>query len=353
MLLSKSFVDWQTLKKPGQRTTILKETECQKVSIRPCCTCSGRKRTLSSLNGRLTCPPYCTSLYWVNATFLYVWKHPHLATDAFPGMKPEDSERPKHHSNYVRDLCKRLSYANKVASWKSNRQGRRHKKRYDLRVRHAWIEPGGRRLVGNVGLKSMTKLAVKSGKEVYVSIPSQTLTLLFSLWRGNMVDVLLESLIKISSCHLWVFLFVLLCLIPLQMMPWFPLTLFQNPMCLLWTKTVQTLLLFLQYILLRNMSYLLEESRNFTRRQSPFIQIVQYVTEGSQCGYHPQNRWPNQLFSVLLAFIVYNTYSYIPFADLVCKLVYMMQKFIHLSYFSMQSYYYFAELTVILFIVCQ
>lgn len=100
--------------------------------------------------------------------FLMFGRHPRLAIDAFLGIKPEDSERSKSHSNYVKGLQKRLNYAYKVASRESRRQARRHKRRYDLRVRHAKIEPGDRVLVRNVGLKGKNKLADRWSREVYV-----------------------------------------------------------------------------------------------------------------------------------------------------------------------------------------
>ncbi|XP_060607809.1 uncharacterized protein LOC132759951 [Ruditapes philippinarum] len=87
--------------------------------------------------------------------FLMFGRHPRLAIDAFLGIEPEDSEKFRNHSNYVMGLQKRLSYAYKVASRESKRQSRRHKRRYDLRVRHAKIEPGDRVLVRNVGLKGI------------------------------------------------------------------------------------------------------------------------------------------------------------------------------------------------------
>lgn len=100
--------------------------------------------------------------------FLMFGRHPRLAIDAFLGITPETSERSKSHSNYVRALQKRLSYAYKIASRESRRQARRHKRRYDLQVRHTKIEPGDRVLVRNVGLRGKNKLADKWGKEIYV-----------------------------------------------------------------------------------------------------------------------------------------------------------------------------------------
>lgn len=100
--------------------------------------------------------------------FLMFGRHPRLAIDAFLGIDPNDTQRSKSHSNYVRDLQKRLDFAYKVASRESRRQARRHKRRYDLKVREASVKPGDRVLVRNVGLKGKNKLADKWGRDVYV-----------------------------------------------------------------------------------------------------------------------------------------------------------------------------------------
>ena len=95
-------------------------------------------------------------------------RHPRLAIDAFLGIMPYESEKSKDHSNFVRGLQKRLDFAYKIASREAKRQSRRHKRRYDLRVRHAVIEPGDRVLLRNVGLKGKNKLADRWSKDIFI-----------------------------------------------------------------------------------------------------------------------------------------------------------------------------------------
>ena len=62
----------------------------------------------------------------------------------------------------------RLQFAYTAATKEAKKQGKRHKKRYDLRVRESRLEIGDRVLMKNVGLKGKQKLADKWNKEVYV-----------------------------------------------------------------------------------------------------------------------------------------------------------------------------------------
>ena len=102
--------------------------------------------------------------------FLMFGRHPRLAIDAFLGIEPDSSLRSKKPTEYVDGLRKRLNYAYKVASRESKRQAKRHKRRYDLRVRDVRLEPGDRVLVRNVGLKGKNKLADRWSKDTYVVI---------------------------------------------------------------------------------------------------------------------------------------------------------------------------------------
>jgi hypothetical protein len=97
-------------------------------------------------------------------------RHPRLAIDAFLGIKPDEQPKTNDHSNYVRDLQKRLDFAYKVATRESSRQSRWHKKRYDVRVRQAKLESGDRVFVRNVGLKGKHKLAGKWGRDMYIVV---------------------------------------------------------------------------------------------------------------------------------------------------------------------------------------
>ncbi len=101
--------------------------------------------------------------------FLMFGRHPRLAIDAFLGIEP-DVIKHKDHSSYVSGLKSRLDFAYKVASREARKQSRRHKKRYDLRVRNVKLEPGDRVLIRNVGLKGKHKLADKWDKDVFIVV---------------------------------------------------------------------------------------------------------------------------------------------------------------------------------------
>ena len=91
--------------------------------------------------------------------FLMFGRHPRLAVDAFLGISADESSFASTKSDYVTGLKSRLDFAYRVATCEARRQAMRHKKRYDLRVREAKLEPGDRVLVKNVGLKGKCKLA--------------------------------------------------------------------------------------------------------------------------------------------------------------------------------------------------
>jgi hypothetical protein len=100
--------------------------------------------------------------------YLMFGRNPRLAINAFFGIEPDAVGRSSSHSNYVRELQKRLDFAYKVASRESKKQARRHKRRYDLKVREATLKSGDRVLVRIVGLKGKNKLADKWGKDIYI-----------------------------------------------------------------------------------------------------------------------------------------------------------------------------------------
>ena len=100
--------------------------------------------------------------------FLMFGRHPRLSIDAFLGIEPDSSSSRKDHSEYVSNLKKRLLFAYKVANREARRQSKRHKRRYDLRVRDAKIQPGDRVLIRNVGLQGKNKLADRWNKDVYI-----------------------------------------------------------------------------------------------------------------------------------------------------------------------------------------
>lgn len=65
-------------------------------------------------------------------------RHPRLAIDAFLGIEPNGLNT-RDTSNYVAGLRSRLNFAYKAASREARKQGNRHKKWYDLRVREAKV----------------------------------------------------------------------------------------------------------------------------------------------------------------------------------------------------------------------
>jgi hypothetical protein len=97
-------------------------------------------------------------------------RHPCLAIDAALGIEPDKDGRPKDKSGYVNGLRSRLKFAYQVAAREARKQGRRHKRRYDLRVREAKVEIGDRVLVRNVGIRGKNKLADRWEKDVYLVI---------------------------------------------------------------------------------------------------------------------------------------------------------------------------------------
>ena len=68
------------------------------------------------------------------------------------------------------DLKKWLEFAYKAVSKEADRQGRRHKTVYDLRVRESQLQPGDRVLVQNVGMRGKRKIANRWEKDVYLVV---------------------------------------------------------------------------------------------------------------------------------------------------------------------------------------
>ena len=97
-------------------------------------------------------------------------RHPDSLLTPFLGIEPDSSSSRKDKTEYISNLRKRLHFAYKVANREAQRQSKRHKRRYDLRVRDAKIQPGDRVLIRNVGLKGKHKLADRWNKEIHVVI---------------------------------------------------------------------------------------------------------------------------------------------------------------------------------------
>lgn len=101
--------------------------------------------------------------------FLMFGWHPRLAIDAFLGSDVNYSCNTDRQS-YVSGLKKRLQFAYKTAAKTAEKVNRRHKSRYDLKVRQSTLEPGDRILLKNVAFRGKHKLENKWGKEPYIVI---------------------------------------------------------------------------------------------------------------------------------------------------------------------------------------
>ena len=73
--------------------------------------------------------------------FLMFGWHPRLALDAFLGVASDSPV--KDHITYVSSLEKRLKFAYKTAANVAEKASKRHKTRYDLRIRHSNLQKGG------------------------------------------------------------------------------------------------------------------------------------------------------------------------------------------------------------------
>ena len=77
---------------------------------------------------------------------MFGW-HPRLGIDAFLGVDIELAQG-KSHESYARQLEKRFAY--KTASKAAEKASRRHKTRYDLKVRNSVLKQGDRVLLKNI-----------------------------------------------------------------------------------------------------------------------------------------------------------------------------------------------------------
>ncbi|XP_063410530.1 uncharacterized protein LOC134693621 [Mytilus trossulus] len=98
--------------------------------------------------------------------FLMFGLHPRLPIDAFLGIS---SGFPvKDHKTYLSNLEKRLQFAYKTAAKVADKAGKRHKTRYDLKVRHSNLQKGDRVLLKKVGFKGKHKLQNKCNRDPYI-----------------------------------------------------------------------------------------------------------------------------------------------------------------------------------------
>ena len=105
--------------------------------------------------------------------FLMFGWHPRLAIDAFLGNQTNLSSS-SDRTSYIANLKRRLQFAYKTAAKTAEKASRRHKSRYDLKVRQSVLEPGDRVLLKNVAFRGRHKLENKWGKEPYIVLRFQT-----------------------------------------------------------------------------------------------------------------------------------------------------------------------------------
>ncbi|VDH92125.1 Hypothetical predicted protein [Mytilus galloprovincialis] len=90
-------------------------------------------------------------------------------TEVTPETKSISSGLPvKDHKTYVSNLEKRLQFAYKTAAKVADKAGKRHKTRYDLKVRHSNLQKGDRVLLKKVGFKGKHKLQNKWNRDPYI-----------------------------------------------------------------------------------------------------------------------------------------------------------------------------------------
>ncbi len=99
--------------------------------------------------------------------FLMFGWHPRLAIDAFLGTNA-GSVASKDHTSYVKQLEKRLQFAYATAAKHADKSARRHKSRYDLKVRESIVNVGDRVLVKNVSVRGKCKLANRWERQPYI-----------------------------------------------------------------------------------------------------------------------------------------------------------------------------------------
>ena len=84
--------------------------------------------------------------------------HPRLPIDAFLGVNIELSQG-KSHDSYAKQLERRLQFAYKTAAKVAEKASKRHKTRYDLKVRNSVLQQGDRVLLKNIHIRGKQKLA--------------------------------------------------------------------------------------------------------------------------------------------------------------------------------------------------
>ena len=99
--------------------------------------------------------------------YLMYGRHPRLAVDAFLGLKSSEPSVTSH-ADYVKKLKTRLAFAYDLASKEARKNADRHKVMYDMRVRHAALEPGDRVLVRKTGERGKHKIGDEWEHTAYI-----------------------------------------------------------------------------------------------------------------------------------------------------------------------------------------
>ncbi|CAC5391254.1 unnamed protein product [Mytilus coruscus] len=98
----------------------------------------------------------------------------HKPTKREIGKQPlgvdRDVSQGKSHESYASQLEKRLQYAYKTAAKVAEKASRRHKTRYDLKVRNSVLKKGDRVLLKNIHIKGRQKLANRWNREPFIVV---------------------------------------------------------------------------------------------------------------------------------------------------------------------------------------
>ena len=87
--------------------------------------------------------------------------------DAFLGLKSSELSVTSH-ADYVKKIKTRLAFAYDLASKEARKNADRHKVMYDMRVRHAALEPGDRVLVRKTGERGKHKIGDEWEHNAYI-----------------------------------------------------------------------------------------------------------------------------------------------------------------------------------------
>jgi transposase InsO family protein len=122
---------------------------------------------------------------------MFGW-HPRFGIGAFLGVDIELAQG-KSRESYARQLEKRLQFAYKTASKAADKASRRHKTRYDLKVRNSVLKQGDRVLLKNIHIRGKQKLANRWNREPYLIDSQPDITIPVYVIRPEYVKGKLKS----------------------------------------------------------------------------------------------------------------------------------------------------------------